>query len=99
MLEINKIYNEDCLGDKGMCLIPDKTLDLVVIDPPYNIGKAHWDKIKNYGEFMGRVFKETERVLKDNGSFYWFHNDMEVIAELMLWLKQNTRFVFKQMIV
>lgn len=34
-LETNKIYNEDCLI--GLKKIPDKSIDLVVIDPPYEI--------------------------------------------------------------
>lgn len=97
MLEINKIYCIDCL--EGMKELPDNSVDLIVTDPPYNIGKDTWDKISNYSEFMQSMFKESERILKDNGSFYWFHNDMEVIAEFMAWLKQNTHFVFKQMIV
>ena len=33
MIELNKIYNEDCL--EGMKRIPDKSVDLVVTDPPY----------------------------------------------------------------
>ncbi len=33
MIELNKIYNEDCLD--GMKRIPDKSVDLVVTDPPY----------------------------------------------------------------
>ena len=36
MIELNKIYNEDCLV--GMKRIPDKSIDLVITDPPYNIG-------------------------------------------------------------
>ena len=32
MLEINKIYNQDCIGDKGMCLIPDKSIDMILCD-------------------------------------------------------------------
>ena len=35
MLELNKIYNEDCL--EGMKKIPDESIDLVVTDPPYKI--------------------------------------------------------------
>lgn len=35
MLEINKIYNMDCL--KGMKDIPDSSIDLIVTDPPYFI--------------------------------------------------------------
>ena len=34
MLDINKIYNEDCLV--GLKKIPDNSIDLVVIDPPYD---------------------------------------------------------------
>lgn len=33
MIELNKIYNEDCL--EGMKRIPDKSVDLIVTDPPY----------------------------------------------------------------
>ncbi|UXE02932.1 DNA methyltransferase [Staphylococcus phage Koomba-kaat_1] len=31
-LELNKIYNEDCL--EGMKKIPDNSIDLIVTDPP-----------------------------------------------------------------
>jgi len=97
MLELNKIYNMDCL--EGMKRIPDKSIDLIVTDPPYNIGKAKWDKINNYIEWMGTIFKEWERILKDNGSFYFFHNDMPQIAQLMEWLRLNTKFVFNSFII
>jgi len=96
-MELNKIYNMDCL--EGMKDIPDKSIDLIVTDPPYNIGKAKWDKIDNYTEWMGTIFKECERILKDNGSFYFFHNDMPQIAQLMEWLRLNTKFVFNSFII
>lgn len=34
-MEVNKIYNEDCLV--GLKKIPDNSIDLVLIDPPYDI--------------------------------------------------------------
>ncbi len=91
------IYQGDCL--ELMESIPDGSVDLIVIDPPYNIGKAEWDKIENYVEWMGGVFSECERVLKDNGSFYFFHNDFLQIVELQNWLNLNGQFMFKQLIV
>ena len=92
-----KLYLGDCLEVmRGMA---DKSVDAVITDPPYNIGKADWDKIENYINWCGSWIIECQRVLKDNGSFYFFHNDMEQIADLMLWIRNNTRFVFKQMIV
>jgi site-specific DNA-methyltransferase (adenine-specific) len=36
MLELNKIYNMDCI--EGMKLIPDNSIDSIVTDPPYEIG-------------------------------------------------------------
>ena len=93
----NKIIQGDCL--EVMKDIPDKSIDLICIDPPYNIGKAKWDKIDDYIEWMGKVFKECERVLKDNGSFYFFHNDFLQIVELQNWINNNTEFRFKQFIV
>lgn len=98
-LELNRIYQRDCL--EGMRMIPDKSVNLIVIDPPYNIGKdKRWDKWKTgsaYVEWMTDVFKECERVLAPNGSFYWFQNDVTQIRKLMDAL-DNTSFVFKQLI-
>jgi len=96
MLELNKIYCGDCLD--LMPEIDDKSIDLIISDTPYNIKKADWDRIPNYIEWMGKIFKGYERILKDNGSFYQFHNKMPIIARLMIWLEDNTDFVFKQFI-
>ena len=95
-----QLYHGDCL--ELMKNIPDKSINLVIIDPPYNIAKADWDKWKTgeeYINFMGKVFTECQRVLKENGSFYFFHNDFEQMAELQHWMKNNTKFIFKQMLV
>lgn len=94
-----KLYNGDCL--EKLKDIQDKSINLVLIDPPYNIGKDKWDKWKtvdDYVEFMGKVFKEIERILKDNGSFYFFHNDFLQIVELQNFINKNTNFIFKSLI-
>ena len=95
-----KLYNGDCL--EIMKDIPDKTINLVLIDPPYNIGKDKWDKwdtVEEYVGFMGKVFLEIQRVLKDNGSFYFFHNDFLQIVELQNFINKNTEFKFKQLLI
>lgn len=97
MLEINRIHQGDCLN--LLQEIPDRSIDLVVIDPPYNIKKDTWDDIDNYEHWLKCVFLQIERVLKENGSFYWFHSEMEVVADLMSWIKAETPFVFRQFIV
>lgn len=88
-------------GDANIILnhITDKSIQTICIDPPYNIGKDKWDNIENYIEWLTNIIVKLEPKLKDNGSFFVFHNDMEQIAELMLSINKNTKLIFKQMIV
>jgi len=79
--------------------VEDKSVNLIIADPPYNIGKASWDKIPDYINWSGRWIIECQRVLKDNGSFYWFHNDFLQIVEIQNWINKNSKFIFKQFIV
>ena len=38
MIELNKIYNQDCL--EGMKYIDDKSIDMILCDLPYGNGKT-----------------------------------------------------------
>ena len=114
---MNKILNSVICGDaiEQMKLLPAKSVNLVCIDPPYNIGKDEWDQLgivkKGYGgnaenaygdhyfNWMADVFVEIERVLKDNGSFFFFHNDFRMMAELDRKIQEHTSFVMKNHIV
>jgi site-specific DNA-methyltransferase (adenine-specific) len=96
MIPLNTIQCRDCL--EGMQEIEDKSIDLVITDPPYNIGKADWDIIQNYDDWMLQNFKEYQRILKSNGSLYLFHNDFLKICDFQQSLKTNTDFKFKQLI-
>ena len=94
------IYNCECINK--MKDIPDKSVNLVVIDPPYNIGKDKaWDsrKTEDYLNFMGSVFSEVSRVLTDNGALYWFHSDLPLISQLMEWLRANSDMTFNSFII
>lgn len=62
----------------GSCLdllkdMPDKSMQLIVTSPPYNIGKEYEKKLKieNYVEQQAETIKECVRVLADNGSICW----------------------------
>ena len=64
-MEINKIYQGDCL--ELMKQIEDKSIDLIIIDLPYLTTKKEWDK----KEIINlEISKEFFRILKDTGSFY-----------------------------
>ena len=61
MLELNKIYNMDCI--EGMKLLPDNSIDLVITSPPY-------DEIRGYKGFsldLHSVGVQISRILKDGG--------------------------------
>jgi site-specific DNA-methyltransferase (adenine-specific) len=62
MLEENKIHLGDCLD--LMPSIPSKSIDMILCDLPYGTTACEWDSIID----MGRLWREYERVIKDNGA-------------------------------
>lgn len=87
-------------GDSGNIIdnISDTSIQTICIDPPYNIKKDKWDDIENYEDWLIDIVSKLENKLKDNGSFFIFHNEMEVIASLMMKIKEKTKLKFIQMI-
>ena len=61
-MELNKIYNEDCL--EGMKKIPDKSVDMILCDLPYGTTACKWDTIIPFEP----LWEQYERVIKDNGA-------------------------------
>ena len=62
MIELNKIYNEDCL--EGMKRIPDGSVDMILCDLPYGTTKLKWDSIIP----LEPLWEQYERIIKDNGA-------------------------------
>ena len=62
MIELNKIYNEDCL--EGMKRIPDRSVDMILCDLPYGTTRNKWDSIIP----LEPLWEQYERVIKDNGA-------------------------------
>lgn len=77
----NKIINADCMDILKQ--LPEKSVDCILTDPPYfGIVKNDWDNqwkdIFDFQRWVGELGKEFLRVLKDNGSFYWFGDDKTI---------------------
>jgi len=65
MLEINQVYNSDCIKENGMCLIDDKSIDLILCDLPYGTtARNKWDHIIP----PDKLWEQYERIIKDNGA-------------------------------
>jgi len=74
-LEINKIYNEDCVI--GMKKITSESVDIIICDPPYNIGKdfgnnSDKQSMDDYLLWCDVWIQECLRILKPNGTLYIF---------------------------
>ena len=85
MLELNKIYNMDCLD--GMKLINDESIDLVVADPPYFQIRCDFDFIDDYNTYLNKYnlwMNEIYRILKPNGSLYIFSaGDHDTLVDIL----------------
>ena len=66
MLELNKIYCEDCLT--GMQKIDDKSIDCVICDLPYGTTKCSWDIILPFD----KLWEQYDRIVKPNGAIVLF---------------------------
>ena len=80
-IELNRIYQRDCI--EGMRMIPDKSVDLIVTDPPYlmnyrsnrrvaNDKFKHIANDKDSNELIADYIAECYRVLKDDTAIYMF---------------------------
>ena len=81
-MEVDIIYNEDCI--QGMKKLPDNSIDLVIIDPPYQIvagggGGAFGADKRDYHKAVktlsdgitNNVLDELVRVLKKINIYIW----------------------------
>lgn len=87
-MELNKIYNMDCIS--GMQSMPEKSVDLIVTDPPYLISyKTGRRKSKEhrFGEvilnddnekLITDYIKECYKIMKDDSAMYLFCSSHKV---------------------
>lgn len=76
MIQLNKIYFEDCL--EGMKRIDTGTVDMILTDLPYGQTRNKWDSVIPFDP----LWEQYERVIKDNGAIVLFANGM-FTADLM----------------
>lgn len=77
MIELNTIYNEDCL--EGMKRIPDESIDMIICDLPYEKTKNKWDTMIP----LEKLWENYERIIKPTGAVILFGQDT-FTAKLML---------------
>ena len=73
MIELlNKIHHADWLTNN----LPDKSVQLIIADPPYFEVKGSFDFVwKSFDDYLKDVEKwaiECKRILADNGTLFWY---------------------------
>ena len=108
---INKVIQGDCL--EIMKKFPDKSVDLVVTSPPYNLGNGHHTGNKKHqaydddipeGEYQYQqeaVLNELYRIVSDSGSLFYNHKNRikgGISVSPYQWILK-TKWILKQELV
>lgn len=71
-MQLNKVHNRDWMTNG----LPDKSVQLIIADPPYFEVKGQfdfiWSSFDAYLEDVERWAQECKRVLADNGTLFWY---------------------------
>ena len=93
MIELNRIYNEDCL--LGMKSIPDESVDCIICDLPYGTTRNQWDIVIPLEE----LWLQYKRVVNRNGAIVLFSqmpftailacSNLEMLKYEIIWQKES----------
>lgn len=100
---LHAVYTEDSI--QFLKKIPDNSIQLVLIDPPYNIELANWDVFENYIEWASQWLDEVYRILTDTGNCVIFggfqYQDLKKgdLLEIMHYVRHNTNLRFVNLVI
>jgi site-specific DNA-methyltransferase (adenine-specific) len=95
MILQNKILNTDCV--EAMKKLPSESIDTIVADPPYNIGKdfgndSDKQDMDDYIEWSKEWIEESYRLLKNGGSLF-VYGFSEILAYLFVNVPYNKKWL------
>lgn len=105
--EFDKTYHAVYIQDavKFLKTLPDSSVQLVLIDPPYNLELDKWDVFPNYLEWAKQWIDEIYRVLTDNGNCVIFggfqFQDLKQgdLLEVLHYARHNTKLRLINLII
>lgn len=85
MIELDKIYNQDCLV--GMREIPDNSIDCIICDLPYGTTRNEWDSVIPFEP----LWAQYKRICKPNAAIILF-SQQPFTAKLIMSNPQMFRY-------
>ena len=93
-MKINQIHKMDVF-DFLEKEVRDESVDLAIVDPPYNLRKADWDTFRSQEDFLRFTYNWIDAMLpkiKATGSFYIFNTPYNAAHILCFLSRRNMHF-------
>lgn len=100
---LHAVFIEDAV--KALKKIPDNSIQLVLIDPPYNLDLEYWDNFENYLEWAKLWLDEIYRILRPSGNCVIFggfqYQDLKKgdLLEILHYTRHSTKLRFVNLII
>ena len=85
--------------------LPDSSIQLILIDPPYNLDLDYWDTFDNYLDWAKTWLDQVFRVLSDSGNCVIFggfqYQDLKKgdLLEVLHHTRHNTNLRFVNLVI
>ena len=105
--EFDKTYHAIYIKDAIRFLrnLPDNSVQLVLVDPPYNLDLEYWDRFPDYLDWAKQWIDEIYRVMSDNGNCVIFggfqFQDLKQgdLLEILHYARHNTKLRLINLII
>lgn len=97
------LFTADAVG--FLKKLPDSSVQLIIIDPPYNLDLAHWDTFSHYLDWATQWLDELYRILTETGNCVIFggfqYQDLKKgdLLEIMHYTRHHTPLRFTNLVV
>lgn len=100
---IQAFFIEDAI--KFLKRVPDNSIQLILIDPPYNLDLDTWDTFENYLQWAKQWLDEVYRILSPTGNCVIFggfqYQDLKKgdLLEILHYTRHNTDLRFTNLVI
>lgn len=100
---LHAVYTEDAVA--FLSRVPDSSVQLVILDPPYNLDMDVWDKFENYLDWAKTWLDQISRILSDTGNCVIFggfqYQDLKKgdLLEIMHHSRHGTDLLFVNLVI